>query len=358
MRLRIQDLSTHLQRGLAPLYFVVGEEPQQQIEALNKIRTEAYSRGYIERERYDISPQFDWENFKTKLGELNLFSEKRFIEGRLTGNISKLASKVLVEIASNPPPETLLLFSSDKLESAVAKSVWFTTIERLGVTLWPRPLSKQELEFWINNRVKTSGLNLNQEAIHTLMERTEGNLLATHQALEKLLLYSESKDLNSNLVSQNSKLVLTAEQVIEITSVDTQFSLFDLVDSAILGNISRTKQIFTRLKSEGIEPILILWAMTREVRAIIPLAQAVNRGSSLSQVIREHNLWKHKISIYTSFLNRSSFNDSSPLNLLHQFIIQAKDLDSIIKGRKTGDTWSALFLLCLNLAGASYDCSV
>ena len=338
MRLKLQELSTHLQRGLAPLYFIVGEEPQQQLEALNKIRIKAQQEGYAERERYDISPQFDWENFKSELNALSLFSEKRFIEARLTGNIGKLGARVIVEIANNPPPETLLVFSSEKLDSAVAKSAWFTSIERLGITLWPRPLTRQELSLWITKRVKEAGLKLQEEALDALIERTEGNLLATDQAIEKLLLGTGS---------QPPKAISAAE-IFEITSVDTQFSLFDLVDTALLGDVVRTKQIFTRLMSEGVEPILILWAITREVRTIIPLAESIGKGHSLTQAIREQNVWKHKVPVYTSFLKRSS------LTSLHQIIIQAKDLDNLIKGRETGDIESALFSLCLNLAGFCY----
>jgi DNA polymerase-3 subunit delta len=338
MRLKTQDLSTHLQRGLAPLYFIVGEEPQQQLEALNKIRLKAQHEGYTDRERYDISPQFDWESFKTELQALTLFSKKRFIEARLTGNIGKLGARVLVEIASHPTPDTLLLFSADKLDSAVAKSAWFTAIERLGVTLWARPLLGSELKAWITNRIKQVGVNLDEEAMHTLIERTEGNLTATAQAIEKLSLYSSSLE----------AITLNGRAVAEITSVDTHFSLFDLVDTALLGNILRTKQIFARLKSEGVEPILILWAITREVRAILPLAQAMNKGLSLTEAVAQQNLWKHKLPIYTSFLKRSS------LHTIHQLLIQAKDLDALIKGRKIGDIWSSLFLVCLNLAGVNY----
>ncbi len=345
MRLKLQDLSAHLQRGMAPLYFVVGEEPQQQLEALNKIRTEANKKGYTQCERYDISPQFDWDSFKAQLNALSLFSEKRFIEGRLTGNIGKIGARILVEIASHPPLDTLLLFYSDKLDSTVSKSAWFTAIERLGITLWSRPLSRQELGTWITKRIKEVGLNLSVDAIDTLVERTEGNLLATDQAIEKLLLYSYT--LKNENIPANPRNI-TAAEIAAITSVDTEFSLFDLVDEALLGNITRTKQIFTRLKKEGVEPILILWAMTREVRAIMPLAQAVNKGCSVAEGIQKQNLWKHKVPIYASFLNRST------LTSLHQFISQAKNVDSLIKGRQVGDVWASLFVLCLNLAGVDY----
>lgn len=345
MRLKIQDLSTHLQKGLAPFYFIVGEEPQQQLEALKKIRIKAHAEGYPACERYDISPQFDWESFKNELGALSLFSEKRFIEARLTGNIGKLGARVIVEIANHLPLQTLLVFSSDKLDAAVAKSAWFTAIERLCMTLWPRSLNRQELLSYITKRAKEEGLHLKEEAIHTLVERTEGNLLATEQALEKLCLYTTSEHITK---------AISAAAIIDITSVDTQFSLFDLVDAALLGEVFRTKQIFNRLISEGVEPILILWAITREVRTIIPLAEDLHKGLSISEGIRKQNLWKHKIPVYTAFLKRCSISTASAISTLHQLIIQASDLDNLIKGRKSGDVRTALFALCLSLAGVQY----
>jgi DNA polymerase-3 subunit delta len=50
MELRLKDLRSHLERTLAPVYVVHGEEPLQAIEACDAIRSAARRKGFDERE--------------------------------------------------------------------------------------------------------------------------------------------------------------------------------------------------------------------------------------------------------------------------------------------------------------------
>ena len=50
MQIRADDLGSHLQRGVAPLYVVHGDEPLLALEAGDAIRGAARAAGVIERE--------------------------------------------------------------------------------------------------------------------------------------------------------------------------------------------------------------------------------------------------------------------------------------------------------------------
>lgn len=337
MRHLASDITTHLKRGLQPFYFVYGEEPFQRMEACDQIRAAASNQGYTERECHEITGQFDWAGFKAKLSALSLFSNKRLIECRFREDkIGKMGAQALLEIATSPPPDTLFLCSVDKLDPSLRKVAWFTALEQRVMTLWAKPLSRDAFSQWLKTRLQQAQVTFTTTVHDILMERTEGNLLAAAQAIEKLRLHSLQKnDLN-------------VEEINQLISVDTQFSIFDLVDALLIGTVSRTKQIFSSLKTEGIEPLLILWAITREVRTIIPLAQILEKGGSLAQGFREHKVWQHKTEGIRIFLNRSS------LSFLHQCLIQAKNLDELFKGKRLGNEWSELYSLCLMLARGRY----
>jgi DNA polymerase-3 subunit delta len=337
VRVQPQDLSHHLNSTLSSLYFIFGEETLLQWEALETIRAQSHQQGYTERERFDISIHFNWEAFKTNLNALSLFASRRLIECHLTEDkISKTTSENLIKVVSNIPPDTILLLFIGKLESNSLKSTWFSTLEKKGITIEARPLTKGAFVHWLKNRIAHHQLQLTEEALDTLLERTEGNLSAAAQTIEKLSLYSA-----------HDKAPFQTETIRHMVSNETRFSIFDLIDALLKGSIERTKLIFWSLKNEGTELILILWALTREVRTMIPIAKSIESGRSISQALSEHAVWRHKIVLLTSFFNRTP----RPLPFLHQILVQSKILDDCLKGRKPGNPWCGLFSLCLTLAG-------
>lgn len=348
MQIPILELPQHLKRGLHPFYFIYGEESFLGMEAVEQIRQEAKNQDYDERECYEITSQFDWEGFKTSLNALTLFSSKRLIECRFREDkINKAAGQVLSELASTPPPDTLFLCFADKLDASLKKTAWFTALERQGITLWAKTLQRSAFIRWLRSRVQSAQLTLTEEVFTLLVERTEGNLLAAAQAIEKLSLYfsypsSTVREQNFSPDCKTEDLIL--EEIHQLISADTHFSVFELVDALLMGSVSRTKQVFFSLKHEGIEPLLVLWAITREVRAIIPIAQLAEKGGSLAQGFREQKVWQHRMESIRIFLNRVT------LPFLHHCLIQAKYLDDLLKGQRLGDAWTELYAFCLLLA--------
>ena len=82
MRLRFDQLGWHLQRQLAPVYLICGEEPWQLGEAVRMVRTCALGQGF-EREVLDQEANFDWSALAAAADALSLFASRRLIELRL-----------------------------------------------------------------------------------------------------------------------------------------------------------------------------------------------------------------------------------------------------------------------------------
>ncbi|MCU7945841.1 MAG: DNA polymerase III subunit delta, partial [Candidatus Thiodiazotropha sp. (ex Cardiolucina cf. quadrata)] len=72
MRLRNEQLASHLQRDLAPVYLLSGDEPLQMQEAVDEIRSAARRQGYSEREVLDQGSGFDWSTLTTAAESLSL----------------------------------------------------------------------------------------------------------------------------------------------------------------------------------------------------------------------------------------------------------------------------------------------
>lgn len=337
MRIQAKDISMHLKRGLSSLYCVFGDEPLQHQEALDAIRLEAKNQGYTEREVFEVTAQFEWESLFQSLQSINLFSDKRLIECRLQeGKIGKVGGDALIKLANNPSDHIVLLFTIGKVDTKTQSSGWFTAIERKGQMVWARPLPPEEYLGWLNKRCLAAGLAPTVDAIQLLFERTEGNCLAAAQTIEKLSL----------LAPAANPRPLSVNDVMAMIEGDARFSLFDLVDAALNGDLVRTTRIFKSLKNEGTDPILILWAIAREVRSIIPLAREIKAGRPEKEVFSQHGVWKRREAILRQFIPRFS------ISALHNILTKAKDIDDNLKGRSSEDGWTGLFLLCLSLTGA------
>ncbi len=331
MRIFAKDLVHHLQRTLLPLYMVAGEEPLQHQEAVEAIRTAAKNKGYTEREVFEITPSFNTEAFFANLKTPSLFAEKRIIECRL--NDVKLNNKITDFFkqltALTLDSQIILLISAPKIDKKAQQAHWFSSIEQKGCAIIVQPLSEKETLQWLKKRLNTAGLQATEAVVQLLFMRTEGNLLAGAQAIEKLsLLCADPR-------------ALTTEDIVQTVGMEARFTLYQLIDTALSGSISRTLQLFSSLKNEGIDPILLNWAICREVRTILLL---MNTPTD----VEPPTLWKTREPLVKAFMARFT------VSKLQQILCQAQKIDEILKGRRSGNAWDALFEVCLNLAGAHY----
>ncbi len=338
VRVLAQDLSQHLKRGLSNCYFIFGDEPLQQFESINAIRLAAKQHGYTEREVFQLTPNFEWASLFSSIDTPSLFSEKRLIECCLTdGKIGKSIIDTLEKLATLPNSTSILfLLSASKLDTKVQQSKGFLTLEQRGITICARPLSPKETFVWIEKRLADAGFQFTPQIIQTLLERTEGNLLATSQVITKLQL----------CVNPQQTPVLSIEDIQMITDIDTRFTIYDLVDASLSASVDRTVRIFSSLKTEGVDPILVLWAITREVRTIIGLYTQINNGRISNALLNKQGIWRHREALIKTFIHRFS------LLSLQEILVQSKKIDDIIKGRQQGSAWDSLFSICLTLTGA------
>jgi DNA polymerase-3 subunit delta len=117
--------------------------------------------------------------------------------------------------------------------------------------------------------------------------------------------------------------------------------VFQLAEAASAGEAVRALRILLGLRSEGVEPTLILWALVRELRG---LWQASERNRLRSA--QRGSGWNLAATPSPAALARLR---SLPLEHL---LSRASLVDRIIKGLAPGDPWSALTGLAATLAGA------
>jgi DNA polymerase-3 subunit delta len=52
----------------------------------------------------------------------------------------------------------------------------------------------------------------------------------------------------------------------QVVADSSRYNVYQLVDSALLGDLARTQKVLNGLQAEGLSPLLVLGAITRELR--------------------------------------------------------------------------------------------
>ena len=335
MNIRFEDLPAQLSQGLRPVYIISGDEPLQAGEVCDAIRQQARAQGFSEREVMHVEKSFDWEQFLAACNSMSLFAEQRLLELRIaSGKPGDKGSKALQEYASNPAPDTVLLIIAGKIEKAAQNSKWYKALDAVGISVQVWPVEAKMLPQWIRRRMQARGMQPAADAVSLLAERVEGNLLAAAQEIDKLLL----------LYGQGAiDFTAMADSVAD----SARYDIYGLVDAALSGDNQRILRMLGGLKAEGAETVLLLWALTREIRTLETMAKQLEQGDRLDQVIAKYRVWPKRKPLVSAGLRRH--NSRAWLALLQR----AAQVDLMIKGRKTGNVWDELLQLCLMMAGVT-----
>jgi DNA polymerase-3 subunit delta len=330
---RADQLNRALKEQLAPVYLITGDEPLLVQEACDSIRKAARKEGFSEREIYHTDGNFNWSQLLQSANSLSLFADKKLIEVRLhNGKPGDAGSKAIVEYCQAHPADTLLVIVAPKLEKRVFSSAWVKALDSLGdiVTIWP--VSAAQLPHWIDQRLKSVGLQADAQAIDILAAKVEGNLLAAAQEIEKLKLLAPGKVVDSQLMTS-------------VVVDSARYDVFTLADKALHGDARSAVKALNGLRGEGTEPMVILWALTRELRTLYNIKHMVQQGQPFDLAAKQNGIWENRKAIVRQAVNRCK------LHQLAMLIRQASLADRTVKGLAAGDVWPILLDLVLGLSG-------
>lgn len=337
MKLFPDKLPEALAKKLPPVVIVSGDEPLQHMEACDAVRAAARERGIEEREILHVEGNFAWGRLHEASASLSLFASAKLIELRLAGsNLGQEGTRALQAYAEGvKESDNVLLLAMGKLDFRQQKSAWFQALDKTGyfVPVWPVDASR--LGFWLRDRAVRYGLNLDLDAARLLAERTEGNLLAADQELHKLSL----------LMPAGARI--SPREVSGGVADSSRYDVFTLVDACLKGERSRVARILNGLRGEGVEPPIVLWALTRELRVLLSLHQHLDQGQSFEHACKSQKpaIFEKRRPAYQQALGRL------PVKRLHKLLLFAQRLDLAIKGAASLPVSEGLHDLALTLAG-------
>lgn len=311
------------------IIWLEGKEPLLIQETRDRIL--GWAQKQIEhRQLHQIDQGFNWDSLIAENASFGLFDESKIYDLRFMKSTFKSADfEQVCALAKVLDDQKFVIISSEKLEKKSTSLKAFKQLNQwLGLmTFWPLP--NTEYPKWIKSYCRKISLKLEPDTLAFLAGQHEGNLLALKQTLDRLA-----------FTSDNSKSLSLAS--IEGTTVfQVQYSTFDLVDYALAGQGAKSLRGLAHVKSQGIEPILVLWALNNAFEAI---AAAQQKKATGQVPWPQFKIFGLRIGLFERAAKRITTRQrQAGLEL-------CGNIDGMIKGVVQYDVWLALEQLIMHLA--------
>ena len=333
MKISADQLPQHLKRGLAPLYTVFGDEPLLALEASDRIRAQAHSDGYAEREVLTAESGFSWSQLRMSGQSQSLFAARRILELRIPGGKpGNEGSQALQDFCTQLPADTVTLVGLPEIDWRAQKGAWFEALNAAGIMVETRRVVRNALPAWLAGRLMAQQQHADDETLEFVADRVEGNLLAAYQEVQKLaLLFPPGR--------------LSFEQVKEAVLDVARYDVSDLGEIVLTGDSAHLAHVLDGLQGEGAAQPLVLWALTEEIRGIGRLLFALDAGQPMPQAMRDARIrGQARQNLMQRHIRRFA------LPQIEVALMHAARIDRMIKGLARGDTWDELLQLGLRFA--------
>ncbi len=311
------------------LLMLFGDEHQQKLDVIDKWREVAKIQQFEERHTFVADGEFEWQQLHTAANTLSLFSEKQTIELNLpTGKPGTVGSAALIEwMTNNLSDDVALLLHGPLVNQSVKNAKWFKTLEKHATVCFCYELKGHQMVQYLSRYVKQINLAISDDALNAIADMNEGNLLAAKQEIDKLELLFPNRE---NITLSNLQNVL---------SIHSRYSIFELAETTLVGDMQKAVLILDRLEQEGIEPNIVIWQLISEVQKLQScLYEQTNLGRINFSKLR---IWQSKQRLYTGALKRLSKTD------LDNIMSNLTSADTLFKTEKVEQPFVLLAHLCL-----------
>ncbi len=167
-----------------------------------------------------------------------------------------------------------------------------------------------------------------------LIDRVDGNLLAASQAVEKIYLSYQGKEINEKIINA-------------AISDDSRYNVFQLIDMALQGELQLSLKILSKLKNEGTDAVPIIALLLKEIRTLVKISEFINEGhgttGALKKAISSRLIWEPRKHIVNSCLRRHNTEG------FYDIIKSCINADSVAKGQKKGEVWQLISNILIQL---------
>jgi len=200
-----------------------------------------------------------------------LFADHRLVLIKGAQNLAAAELEAFVPYLQDPVPETILVFTADKIDK---RKKFFQEFKKRGELVEYKKLYDNQIPAFVKSQAREAGWSFTEDALALFCRRTGTNLQEVHGELSKLFAYLGERKLAD---------VKDVTAVVSDTRVD---SIFDLTNAMGDKNTGEALRLLGRLLAEGIAPLLILSMMVRHFRQLWKTRELLDQGEGKQDLCR------------------------------------------------------------------------
>ena len=255
------------------------------------------------------------DEFLSSLLTKSLFENNKII---IISRATDKLTDVIIDIIKKSEIETKIIIKCSNLEK---KSKLRNLIEKEKKEVCT-PVYEDDtrsLNIVINNFLKEKKFNLSQEIKNVLIERSKGDRINLKNELLKL----------ENL--QISKNKLSTDDVIKLSNLAENFSVFELSDNYLAKNSKKVANILNENNYSSEDCILIIRTILNKSKRLLKIRSEIDNDKDIDQVINGFKppiFWKEKVVVKKQAQSWSTHE-------VKEIIFRINDLEALIKKNST-----------------------
>lgn len=316
-------------KALPSALLICGDEPQRALMSLDAIKSKAKSLGFHEQQLFVIEQASDWDHVWMHYQEQSLFASLRLMQVIFSTKLTAAQSETLQAHIANPNPDVLLVLRTGEVDKQTIESKWVKAVESIGWVILSKALVANALSDWINREVLALNMTITPGALALLVDWSQGNLMATKQSLLRWQLQGIVRLDEAGLAQDQQDWA--------------RYDVFALSNALTLQQTETALRVLQRLRETGEELVLLLWAVSKELRLWRNLFAAQGQ-KPWSQLTSEYKVWGERSASLQRLIKQVSWTQ---LSLWQQ---QALQIDGQIKGQLSGDAGLSLMWLVADMS--------
>ena len=248
-------------------------------ETISKIFKPTFPKNIINYDETEILNNIN--GFREMVFNKSFFDDEKFII------INRASNKILTtiqELVESKITDLKVIIKAEALEKKSKLRSYFEKNKSTVITAFYED-NYQSLLLIISKIFRDKKINVSNEVINLIIERSRGNRVNINNELEKILTYT--KDHNK----------ISLDDVLKLTNLTENYNISELVDQNLSKNSKKTINILNENNLNTEENILILRTFLNKLKRLKKLKIDLEKNKNIEQVLssaRPPIFWKEK----------------------------------------------------------------
>jgi len=292
MLVKVNDLNS-FKKDSVNYYLFYGPNTGLIEETINKLFKPIFSKNIISYDETELLNNV--HTFKEMIFNKSFFDNEKFI---IINRASNKVLDVIEELIESKITDLKIIIKAGVLEKKSKLRSYFEKSKSVVITPFYED-NYQSLLLIVQNIFRKRKINVSNEIINLIIERSKRDRINLISELDKILSYSKI----------NNKIRL--DDVIKLTNLSENYSISELVDQNLSKNKKKTINILNENNLNTEENILILRTFLNKLKKLKNLKINLEKNKNIEQVLsssRPPIFWKDK-EIVKQQLNSLSLNE-------------------------------------------------